>query len=119
MLVESFNSTLSEKLRSGANRVDAISNVPVPVDKLTVDGLLMVVPPITEIVGLYLNHLHLYPSTIAATLVMGTTMVTFDQMARYHSHDPKMQISEWIGPGIAKGMRVTADIFDAATTNSL
>lgn len=108
--------SFAQKLRSGANRIEVISNMPVPVDKTTVDGVLMVVPPIAEIIGLYLNHLHLYPSTIAATLVMGASMVTFDQMARHHSHDPKMRVSEWIGPGIARGMRATADIFDAATT---
>lgn len=108
--------SFAQQLRSGANRVETLSNMPVPVDKTTVDGYLMIVFPIAEIAGLYLNHLHLYPGTIAATGVMGTTMIVFDQMARHHSLDPQMQVSEWIGPGIARGMRTAADIFDAATT---
>ena len=110
--------SFSQQLRSGAQKIDAVSNVPVPIKKASVDGTFAIVPIVAECIGIGLNNLHLYPSTIGATLAMGTNVAVFMEAAILHGND-QMKVSEWIGPGIATGMRVTANIFDAATTNSL
>lgn len=74
----------------------------------------MVIPPLAEVAGTWTNAIHFsfnWPGAVPATLLVATTTFIFQEMAIRHAGTP-MQVSEWIGPGIARGMRKAADFVD-------
>ncbi|MBI3343065.1 hypothetical protein HY032_02830 [Candidatus Gottesmanbacteria bacterium] len=110
------NSSFASNLRTGAQWVETGSRMPIGINRLIVDGILACVPPIAETVGVMANGSNaLSLNGISATLLTGATSVSLFELAKYH-HNTQMQISEWIGPGLAWGMRKAADIFDTKSS---
>lgn len=112
------NLTFPEKLHSGAELILRGSRIPVHINRSLVDGVLSLVPPIAETAGVWANGSQLDPlGTVGATILMGATSVIFTTACGRHA-DTQMQISEWIGPGIAGGLHSIAHVLDSQSTNS-
>ncbi|OGG28801.1 hypothetical protein A2973_02035 [Candidatus Gottesmanbacteria bacterium RIFCSPLOWO2_01_FULL_49_10] len=112
MSEETLNPSFAGNLRTGAQWLENKSSMPVPLDRSSADYILALIPPFAELIGVWTSETHgLDLKGIAATLLMAVTSVSLFKAGDRHD-GTQMQVSEWIGPGLARGMHIAAGIFD-------
>ena len=122
MSKENLNPFCASNLRTGAQWLEDRSRRSVPIKRFIADDVLALVPPSAEILDIWYklatghNGMNPYGITAATLVATGVSLSLFEA-GRWHG-DTQMQFSEWIGPGIARGMRTAADVINPHPTNS-
>lgn len=107
--------SLAQKLRGTATYIEQVSEARVGIEKFEADYIFASIPLVTLVGGMFAGgggKALLNESGFFASLIALGSSLSGIIAANFHGDD-EMRASEWIGPSVARGLRIGANITEA------